>query len=115
MPTPRFEDHREHCDRVREAVLEAVRPERALREHWPADLPERVFLIAVGKAAHTMLPVGVELLGERLAGGIAVVLPEAAEVAAQVSDRVEVCPGAHPLPDERNLRAAEALEAFCDG
>ena len=66
---------------------------------------ERVFLIAIGKAAPFMADSLARILGNRLTEGIAVCGPGQRIIA----DRVVCLPAAHPLPDERSVRAARRI------
>jgi hydroxypyruvate reductase len=91
----------------REAVLRCVRLEggsiHAAGERFGA---ERVFVLAVGKAAGAMAIAAEQLLGERLAGGL-VVTKYGHEAS---SDRLETIFAAHPEPDERGVEAARRAE-----
>jgi glycerate 2-kinase len=66
---------------------------------------ERVFLIAIGKAAPFMAGSLAKILGSRLSEGIAVCGP-GQKISA---DRISCLPAAHPLPDERSVRAARRI------
>jgi len=66
---------------------------------------ERVFLIAIGKAAPFMVDSLAKILGSRLTEGIAV-CPRAQKLS---SSKIICLPAAHPLPDERSLRAARRI------
>ena len=66
---------------------------------------ERVFLIAMGKAAPFMAESLAAILGDRLSKGIAV-----CRSGQRISsDKIICLPGAHPLPDERSVRAARRI------
>jgi glycerate 2-kinase len=66
---------------------------------------EHVFLIAIGKAAPSMAGSLARILGSRLTEGIAVCMS-----GRRVrSDKVICLPAAHPLPDERSVRAARRI------
>jgi glycerate 2-kinase len=66
---------------------------------------ERVFLIAIGKAAPFMADSLANILGGRLTEGIAVCL----RGQKLSSPKVVYLPAAHPLPDERSIRAARRI------
>ena len=66
---------------------------------------ERVFLIAIGKAAPFMAESLAGILGSRLTEGIAVCGP-GQRISA---DKITCLPAAHPLPDERSIRAARRV------
>jgi len=66
---------------------------------------ERVFLVAIGKAAPFMADSLAKILGSRLTEGIAVCAP-----GQKISgERITCLPAAHPLPDERSVRAAKRI------
>jgi glycerate-2-kinase len=66
---------------------------------------ERVFLLAIGKAAPFMAGSLARILGSRLTEGLAVCGPGQRITA----DRIICLPAAHPLPDERSVRAARRI------
>src|SRR4030043_1191894 len=69
------------------------------------DSYERVFLIAIGKAAPFMADSLARILGSRLTEGITV-----CSRAQKLSSSKIIClPAAHPLPDERSVRAARRI------
>ena len=95
----------------REAVLRSVQLEGgsilAAGERFEA---ERVFVLAVGKAAGAMARAAEQLLGERLAGGL--VVTKYGHEASSV--RLETIFAAHPEPDERGVEAARRAEEFAE-
>ena len=95
------------------AAVRAVDGERVtgswLRGH-PADGP--VALIALGKAAGAMALGAQRALGERLLRGLVVTKPGHADGATLDRERIRICEGAHPLPDQTSLAAGEALLGF---
>jgi len=66
---------------------------------------ERVFLIAIGKAAPFMAESLARILGSRLSEGIALCGPRQ----RISSNKIISLPVAHPLPDERSVRAARRI------
>ena len=66
---------------------------------------EHVYLIAIGKAAPFMADSLAKILGSRLTEGIAVCGP-GQRISAE---RIVCLPAAHPLPDERSVRAASRI------
>ncbi len=111
MDAKRFATHSlkdERLLRILQAALEAVEPGRAVRRSLASDplkAQPRTFALSVGKAAVPML--------EGLAGVIP--LEEALAVPKHPPGKplpFHVIPGAHPVPDERSLRAGEAALEF---
>lgn len=88
---------------------------RAVRLRLPADLTQNrpTWIVALGKAAHTMARAAVHELRERncpIAGGL-VVGPGLAD---QPHPAITVLAGDHPIPGEQSLAAARALGDVCD-
>ena len=69
---------------------------------------ERIWLVAVGKAARSMAGAALEVLGARVAGALVVTNAENAAPLAGA----EVHVAGHPVPDAGGLRAAEAVEGM---
>jgi len=72
---------------------------------------DRVFLIAIGKAAPQMAEAVEEKLGERLTRGLIVTKHGHA---AFYSGHCEVMEAGHPVPDEHSLRAGRTVLALID-
>jgi hydroxypyruvate reductase len=108
-PPLTFQHHLEHISTLIAAALEAADPARALARHWPADLAGAGphYVIGAGKASLEMA-LQLEKLCE-LAGGAVAVVPERLARLDHEPAGFQVFPAAHPLPDERNLRAAHAI------
>ena len=70
----------------------------------------RIFVVGMGKAA-TGMAVGVErVLGDAITGGL--VVTKDGHRLEPLPHRIEVAEAAHPLPDERSLKAGERLLAL---
>ncbi len=106
---PAFQHHLEHISALIAAALEAADPARALARHWPAGLAGSgpCYVIGAGKASLEMA-LQLESLCD-LAGGAVAVVPERLARLDHEPAGFQVFPAAHPLPDERNLRAAHAI------
>ena len=74
-------------------------------QEFDLDSYERVFLIAIGKAAPFMAERMAGILGGRLTQGIAICSGEQ----RVRSDKIVCLPAAHPLPDGRSVRAARKI------
>ncbi len=88
---------------------------RAVRLRLPTDRSQHrpTWIVALGKAAHTMARAAVHELGERnaaIAGGLVV----APAVAVAPHPAIGVIAGDHPLPGDQSLAAARALGELCD-
>ena len=65
----------------------------------------RIHLLGAGKACDQMANGVEELLGDRISGGV-IITPDGTEI---LTPRVPRRVGAHPIPDEEGVRAAEEL------
>ncbi len=118
MPAPGFADHPQHVRRFVDAALQAADPARALAAHWPPGLAADggpLYLVGAGKASLEMAARFVELCGGGLADGAVAVVPERLERLERAPGRFRAYPAAHPLPDERNVRAALAIADVARG
>ncbi len=111
MPGLAFDDHEAHIDALIRAALDAADPKKALAAHWPAELSQRsCTVVGAGKASLEMADQLAVLCGDSLLGGAVAVVPE--RLGLESADGLRsyaVYPAAHPLPDERNIRAAQAI------
>jgi hydroxypyruvate reductase len=120
MTRPRFAQHHTHFQRLRQAALQAVDPGAAvikvlrarrdslrIGDHtFPLTPNSRLFLVAFGKAAPSMVRGACERLGDRLTTGLAAV-PHGTIHAPP--ERVTFLPAGHPLPDRGSLTAGMAV------
>jgi glycerate 2-kinase len=113
---------REHLTEVYRAAIAAVDPARLLRRALEGRSPAtqsiplivasapRIFLLAIGKAARAMALEAERQLGDRIAAALAVVPESLAEPAPR--SKIHFVPGAHPIPDQRSVAAADAALAM---
>src|SRR5918992_1891288 len=73
--------------------------------------PERVFVLAVGKASGPMARAAGEVLGEALSGGLCVIKGGHEEP----PESFETVVAGHPEPDEGSVQAAERAEELLEG
>lgn len=112
MASLRFDDHPSHIESVMQATLAAADPARAINANWPYALSQTTgpcYLMGAGKAALEMAVKFSELFEGNLAGGAVAVVPERLENLKIRPKGFDIYPAAHPLPDERNLKAARAI------
>ena len=109
--------------RVMAAAIRAVDPEQAVRRHlrregdcvWvderAYDLAafERVWLVGAGKAGLPMARAAVDVLGERISGGVVIVKEGYAGAGRAAAGHRPVVQAGHPLPDERGVQATRHL------
>jgi len=108
-----------HADlgKIYRAAIDAVEPGALIAKALASDEiasmlagSPRIFLLAIGKAARAMALQAEKSIGAKLTGAIAVV-PEGLAT-PQSDSRVRFLVGAHPLPDERSVAAADAALAM---
>jgi hydroxypyruvate reductase len=109
-----FANHRAHLAVILAVARRAADPGPCLAAHWPTvanrfESAHRLWGVGAGKAALAMALKLSELLGERIAGGALAVVPEHWQTVADRRLPFDLYPAAHPLPDERNVRAAQAI------
>jgi hydroxypyruvate reductase len=117
-------DLRADLDRIIQAVLTAVAPELCLRravrvegdrlnvagESYELSQIERVIVVGMGKASARMAAALEEILGERITTGL-VVTADGYEAS---TEKIEIAPAAHPIPDVRGLKATKRIATLVD-
>lgn len=117
MPT--FAQHPDHVRHLMAAAIGAADPARLVADHLAVTAagvhvggrvvaPERVRLIAVGKAAPAMARAAAAVLGERLTAGVVIGKGDSAET----PPRLTYHPGNHPVPGPASVRATRAAVAL---
>ena len=112
---------RKDLEKIWEAGLEAADPERAVGRALGVEddaivvdgarfVPEKVFVVAVGKAAGTMAKAARELLGERISRGLVVTKDDH----EPGPESFEVVFASHPEPDERGVEAARRVQELAE-
>lgn len=99
-----------------QAGLAAVDARLCVRRQLAAErLAGEWHVVAIGKAAGSMLEGVLDVLSDRASAGIVVTLPGYWPPAIGRCGRFRVLESAHPVPDARSLAAGEAVEAFVAG
>ena len=91
---------------IRTAIADAMPDTAVLRALSEIQLGNRVWLVAVGKAAWPMAAAAQRVLGERLMGGTVITKYEHSR--GEIP-RVEIYEAGHPVPDENSFRATERV------
>lgn len=105
-----FADHEQHIHALIRAAMAAADPARTLREHWLPDLAGvPVTVVGAGKAALEMSVECADLCGDDLRGGAVAVVPQRLEQLGERPAAFTAYPASHPLPDARNVQAAQAI------
>jgi glycerate 2-kinase len=110
---------RKDLEEIWAAGLAAADPERAVGRALAIEdgaivvegtryTPERVFVVAAGKAAGTMAKAAEKLLGDKVSGGL-VVTKDGHDAGPDDFDTVFA---SHPEPDERGVEAAREVQEF---
>ncbi len=99
-----------------EAAVRAVEPRGLVREHLESENVTgpngRVWIVAVGKAAAAMATGAVEVLGERIAGGVLIAPPG---TTGGLPAGLEVFEGGHPIPNQEGVRGATRIRDLAAG
>jgi len=120
--------HSEAIQAVQQAALAAVEPGAAVRRHvqlegerltvggkaYDLTAIERIWLVGGGKAATAMLAALYGILGDRVAGGLAVTKYEHVDPRLD-SGPVEMVEAGHPLPDAAGVRGTRRLADLLAG
>ena len=112
---------RKDLEEIWAAGLAAANPERAVGRALELEdgaivaggtrfTPERVFVVAAGKAAGTMAKAARELLGEGVSGGLVVTKDDH----DPGPEGFETYFASHPEPDERGVEAARKVQEFVE-
>jgi glycerate 2-kinase len=95
------------------AALAAADPtaavDKVLRARDDLDGYDRIFVVGAGKAGGTMARAVEQFLGPRISAGCVNVK----DGDTAKTQRIELRPCGHPVPDERGLNGAKAIEAIC--
>ncbi len=114
--------------RVMAAAIRAVDPEQAVRRHlrregdcvWVGERAydltafERVWLVGAGKAGLPMARAAIDVLGERVSGGV-IIVKEGYAGSGSSLPGITLLEAGHPLPDERGMQATRQLIAVLEG
>lgn len=90
---------------IDEAIRSALPDEAVRRALSERELPEKVTLVAIGKAAWQMAKAACDLLGDRIEKGI--VITKYGHVMHPI-DGITMWEAGHPVPDENSYRATQA-------
>lgn len=113
------DEAREAIERWFDAGVQAVEPERAVRQALRLDgrtlsldghrieVPGRLIVIAVGKAALAMARAAQAVAGDLIDAGV--VLTKDGHAGDATLDRFEIAEASHPIPDERGAAATRAI------
>ena len=112
---------RDDLEQILSAGLAAADPQRAVRRELELEEgailagekrfePQRVFVLAAGKAAGTMAKAAEELLGEKVSGGL-VVTKDGHDPGPQGFETIFA---SHPEPDERSVEAARRVQEVAE-
>ena len=101
------ESLRMDAERIARSAIEAVKPDEAVRRALKNTvLSERVYLVAVGKAAWQMAAAAVQVMERPLQGGI--VITKYGHSMGDLAG-IRIFEAGHPVPDENSYRATEAV------
>ncbi len=98
--------------RVYRAALQAVRGRTVVARWLQRQQQQPLAVIALGKAAGSMMAGAADELQQHLRRGLVITKPGDTDIACLPKTRVEVIFSAHPVPDQRSLDAGSALLRF---
>ncbi|MGA9854763.1 MAG: DUF4147 domain-containing protein [Gammaproteobacteria bacterium] len=75
-------------------------------------LPDKLFLVAIGKAADAMTAGAMDAIGSRLSSGLVITRHGHQDSSVYRDTRIVSLEAGHPLPDEQSLAAGNALCLF---
>lgn len=78
------------------------------------ELPEKIFLVAIGKAADAMAAGAIDALGSRLRAGLVITRYGYQDSPVYRDPRLLSLEAGHPVPDEQSLAAGRALCLFLE-
>jgi len=102
------------CECVVPSVLASADPGEALARRWHllADEPHDLAILAFGKGSAAMARVAIEHAQQRVQRGLVVARPEHVDRVPTMGGVVRVLAADHPIPTERNIRAAREVSRF---
>ncbi|MFT5424684.1 MAG: glycerate 2-kinase [Phycisphaerales bacterium] len=105
------------AEEIMRVAIASADPAVRVRECWPKELndADRVAVLAVGKAAVAMGNEAFEHLGQRLTQGVVVCPAAHTSRVRGPGNRVRTLGADHPIPTERNLKAAGAVAELASG
>ena len=113
--------------RILAASIQAVAPGEAIQNHlnlsenlliagdheYNLEKIKRVLVISIGKAGYPMMIAALNLLKERLSGGVLITkdgyIPETELSEGVQSEKINIFEAGHPMPDQRGVRATQHL------
>lgn len=104
---------REDANSIIENALCAAQPDTAVRNALKEmALPERIILIAAGKAAHSMAQSAYGILGDRVSGGV--VITKYGHAKGKIGN-LRIFEAGHPISDGNSYRATEEAVSAVSG
>lgn len=104
---------RRDAEAIARAAIDAVRPDAAVwRALEQVNLPRRIYLVAVGKAAWQMASAAMKYLNRPIERGI--VLTKYGHIQGDL-DRIACYEAGHPIPDENSFIGTQAILDMTSG
>lgn len=112
----------EELAEIMSAALSAVDAEKVVRENlkfnddaifidgreFKLNQNSRLFVVGAGKAAASMAKAASEIFGDKISAGF--VITKDNHASEKAAGKIEICEAAHPVPDARNVAAAQMLK-----
>ncbi len=104
---------RKHLLQIYQAALASVQGESCIQQALAGyESTRSVTVIAIGKAASSMMLGAVESLGGRIHAGLLITKEGHCDERLQEKNNIECLESAHPVPDSRSLLAGQRLLSF---
>ncbi len=108
-----MDEARQQLIRYYHAALQAVAGRRCVAEALAKiTVPDPVYVLAVGKAAASMMQGALDVLGERIIEGLVITKYHHLHAFLQSDARIHCMEAGHPTPDANSLRAGDMLHDF---
>ena len=104
---------RSDADCIIKRAIASAMPDEAVRKALSAaELPEKVYLVAIGKAAAQMAKAAYAQLGERIHQGVAITKYDHSD--GDIGP-IKVYEAGHPVPDENSVKATDEVLKMVEG
>ncbi|MBQ3131726.1 MAG: DUF4147 domain-containing protein [Clostridia bacterium] len=104
---------RSDADFIIKRAIASAMPDEAVRKALSAaELPEKVYLVAIGKAAAQMAKAAYAQLGEKIHQGVAITKYDHSD--GDIGP-IKVYEAGHPMPDENSVKATDEVLKMVEG
>jgi len=102
-----MQDMHNHATKIITQIISENMPDKAVKEALQAySLPDKLYLVAIGKAAWTMTKAACDYLGDKIHKGVAIT--KYGHSQGEIFP-VAIYEAGHPIPDDNSIKATEAV------